>query len=133
MSIVTIWGVLIIAAFLSVMLKPHRPELALGLALAAGVGVLALVLTQVTPALTRIQSMLESASVSGEYVLVLFKALGVCLLTQIAADVCRDAGEAGLAAKAELAGKAIMLLLALPLFEKIGELALTLINGEVGG
>lgn len=130
---VTIGGLLIVAAFLSVMLKPHRPELALALGLSAGIGVLLMVLAEVMPALARVRTMLEASAVSGEYVLVLFKALGVCLLTQIAADVCRDAGEAGLAAKAEFAGKAVMLLLALPLFEKIGELALTLINGEAGG
>ena len=59
----------------------------------------------------------------------MFKALGICLLSQLAADACRDAGENAMAEKAELAGKVFLLLLALPLFEKIAELALTLING----
>ena len=35
-----------------------------------------------------------------------------------------------MAEKAELAGKVFLLLLALPLFEKIAELAVQLINGE---
>ena len=35
----------------------------------------------------------------GEYGLILFKALGICLITQLASDACRDAGEAALASK----------------------------------
>ena len=35
-----------------------------------------------------------------------------------------------LASKAELAGKLMLLMLALPLFEKIAQLAASLINGE---
>ncbi len=39
-------------------------------------------------------------------------------------------GEKALAAKAELAGKLAMLLIALPLFEKVAELAVSLMNGQ---
>ena len=52
---------------------------------------------------------------------------------QLAADACRDAGENAMAAKAELAGKAAMLLLSLPLFEKVAELAASLIGGTGAG
>lgn len=45
-------------------------------------------------------------------------------------DACKDAGESALASKAELAGKLMLLMLALPLFEKIAQLAASLINGE---
>lgn len=69
----------------------------------------------------------------GEYGLILFKALGICLITQLASDACRDAGEAALASKADLAGKVTLLVLALPLFQKIGELAVSLINGQGAG
>ena len=72
-----------------------------------------------------------AGGISDTYVSIVFKALGVCLLTQLAADACRDAGETGLAAKAELTGKFALLTLALPLFRKVGELAQTLIGGAV--
>ena len=51
----------------------------------------------------------------------------------MASDACRDAGEAALASKADLAGKVTLLVLALPLFQKIGELAVSLINGQGAG
>ena len=36
------------------------------------------------------------------YASILFKALGICFLTQFSSDACRDAGEGGIAHKAEL-------------------------------
>ena len=50
--------------------------------------------------------------------MILLKTLGVCFLTQLSADSCRDAGEGALAAKVELAGKLFIVILALPLFQQ---------------
>ena len=67
--------------------------------------------------------------ISGEYGVILLKTLGVCFLTQLSADSCRDAGEGALAAKVELAGKLFIVILALPLFQQIAGSALSLIGG----
>ena len=123
----------VLAAFLAVILRQQRPEQAMAVALVAGIGVLALVLVQVTPVIGTMRDLLGAADMPSEYGLILFKALGICLVTQLASDACRDAGEAALASKAELAGKATLLVLALPLFQKIGELAVSLIGGQGAG
>lgn len=123
-------GITVVAAFLAVLLRRYHPEYSMAIGLTTGVLVLALLLTQVAPVVGRLQILLDSSSLPSEYGLILFKALGVCLLTQLAADACRDAGENAMAEKAELAGKVFLLLLALPLFEKIAELAVHLINGK---
>lgn len=129
MEIGSIAAIVMLAAFLAVILRQTRPEQAMAVALIAGLGVLALVLIQVTPVLNSLKELLNQADMPDEYGLVLFKSLGVCLITQMASDACKDAGETALASKAELAGKVALLTLALPLFEKIGELAVSLING----
>lgn len=123
-------GITVVAAFLAVLLRRYHPEYSMAIGLITGILVLALLLTQVAPVVGRLQTLLDSSSLPSEYGLILCKALGVCLLTQLAADACRDAGENAMAEKAELAGKVFLLLLALPLFEKIAELAVQLINGE---
>ena len=130
MSMVAVIGITVVAAFLAVLLRRYHPEYSMAIGLTTGVLVLALLLTQVAPVVGRLQILLDSSSLPSEYGLILFKALGVCLLTQLAADACRDAGENAMAEKAELAGKVFLLLLALPLFEKIAELAVHLINGK---
>ena len=119
----------VVAAFLTVVLRRYLPEQALAVGLIGGVVILAVAGISAMPVLDEIRALLSDGGVSGEYVTVLFKALGVSLLTQLAADACRDAGEQGLAAKAEFAGKIAMLVLALPLFGKVGDIALSLIRG----
>lgn len=130
MEIMAIAGVVVIAAFLAVLLRQQRPEQAMAVGLLAGIGILALVLTKAVPVFSTLQDLLGTAALPEEYGQVLFKALGICLLTQLTADACKDAGESALAAKAELAGKLFLLMLALPLFEKIAEIAVSLINGQ---
>lgn len=119
----------VVAAFLTVVLRRYLPEQALAVGLIGGAVILAVAGIDAIPVLDEIRTLLSDGGVSGEYVTVLFKALGVCLLTQLAADACRDAGEQGLAAKAEFAGKIAMLVLALPLFRKVSDIALSLIRG----
>ncbi len=131
MSGMTIAAVVVIAAFLAALLRRSHPEQAMAVALAAGIAALAALLGYVLPLLRDIRQMLQESGLSNEYTQILFKALGVCLVTQLAADACRDAGEPGMAAKAELAGKWMLLTLALPLFQKVGSIAVSLIEKGV--
>ena len=131
MNIVTVVGLTVVAAFLAVLIRRYRPEYSMAVGLITGIVILSLLVTQITPAIEEMRTLLQSASLPEEYGLILFKALGISLLAQLAADTCRDAGETSLAGKAELAGKVFLLLLALPLFEKIAQLAVALMNGEV--
>lgn len=50
---------------------------------------------------------------------ILIKALGIAFLSEVAAGICRDSGESTLATWVETAGKLEMLILSLPLVERI--------------
>ena len=63
-----------------------------------------------------------------EYTMVIIKALGICYVTQLASDTCQDAGERAMAGKIELAGRVAVLLLSLPMFSSILQIALELIG-----
>ena len=60
------------------------------------------------------------------YLTIVFRSVGICYITQIACDCCRDSGENALASQLELAGKAALLLTAMPMLgaaaEMIGKL-----------
>ncbi len=128
MEWMAIAAVAVITAFLAVMLRQSHPEQAMGVTLIAGILMVTAALGAMTPLLSDIRTMLEASGLTGDYIRILFKALGVCVITQLASDACRDAGEQGLAAKTELAGKLTLLALALPLFQKISGIALSLIE-----
>ncbi len=123
-------GVLLCGAMLSTVLRTHRPELAVGLSLLAGVLVLGVVLSQLTPFLTSLKRILAVGGLSNTAFSVVLKGVGVCLLTQLTADVCRDAGQTALAGKAELTGRVLLLLVSVPLYEQILTLIVGLVNGQ---
>lgn len=58
----------------------------------------------------------------------LLKALGIAILTQCCAELCRECGESGAATGVELTGKVEILLLSLPLVNEILESAKQLLS-----
>ena len=106
------------------MLRRYHAEYAILTGVAAGILITVEILRSVAPAVSELYSLLSS--VDGGYLLIVFKALGVCLLTQFSADACLDAGEKALASRVEFAGRIAVVLLALPLFEEIAEAVLSL-------
>lgn len=58
---------------------------------------------------------------------VLIKGLGITSIAYTASEICKAAGENGLAGYVELAGKIELILLALPLFQKILSIAVGLL------
>lgn len=129
MTVLAVCGILVIAAFLTVLLRQYRPELALAVGVAAGVGISVAVILTLSEPLAYVKETLTRAGMDGGTALLLIKSLGICLLTQFTAELCRDAGESGMASRAELGGKAALLLLLLPLLRQIGELAAMMMGG----
>ena len=76
------------------------------------------ILSLSVPLVSYLREMTSQTGLSA-YAALLVKALGIAILTQCASDICRDAGESGVANGVELAGKAEILLLCLPLLGEI--------------
>lgn len=62
------------------------------------------------------------------YTTVLFKALGIAVLSHYAAELCRESGEGGLAGGVETVGKIEILLLCIPLMEELLSFARNLLD-----
>lgn len=129
MNVIGIAGLALVSAVIAVMLRRYNQEYAVVVSITAGVIILVQILANIVPAIRQINSLLTAVQMPTEYGIILFKTLGICFLAQFAADSCRDAGESALASKVELAGKISIVILALPLFEKIASTALALIGG----
>lgn len=121
----TLVGLGLVAAVMAVTLRQHKPEFALLVSLGAGILILTGVVQGILPVVEQIESIFRSTSMPTAYLQVLFKALGICFLTQIACDACKDAGEGAIGSKVELAGKVAVLVVSLPLFAQV----LTIVRG----
>lgn len=119
-------GIGLIGMILAVLFRQHKPEYAPLISLAVGLAVVFLLLGQLEPIFFQMEEILQQAGIGTEYIVVLLKSLGICYITQLAADTCRDAGESAIASKMELAGKITVLTLAVPYFtgmlQTVGEL-----------
>lgn len=118
-DILKIAAVAISASLCAAVVKKQVKELALVLAMAAG----AVILTAALGALESVRELLdELAQLAGLEPAVLapvVKTVGVAIITRVAVEVCKDAGEGGIAAFVEIAGSAVALYLALPLVRAV--------------
>lgn len=128
MEILSICGLGVVAVVILVMLRQYKPEYAIMASIGAGLIILTWILQYISPILNEFQRMLDATGMQSEYAEVLLKALGICFITQLACDVCRDAGEGAVASKIEMTGKTAVLLLALPLFKNLLDIAISMIR-----
>ena len=110
------------AVVLSAVLKKNTPELALLLALAAGLWMLAQAAVGLGAAAALMRELAGQAGVSEVLLEPVVKTVALSILTKLTAEVCRAAGEGGVAAFVETAGAALALLAALPLVRAVAQL-----------
>lgn len=123
-------GLLLCGGLLSTVLRTGRPELAACLSLLAGALVVGMLLRQLSPLIAALRRMTALGGVGDSHLALVLRGAGICLVTQLAADTCRDAGDSALAGKAELTGRVLLLLLAVPLYEEILTLVVGVVNGQ---
>ena len=119
MDIFKLSALAVVAALCALTLRGKVPELAVVLALAAGV----LLLGQAVDAMAAVRGLTESlahtAGLSPNVWQPVWKTVGIGVMTRLSSAVCKDAGEGGVAAFLETAGTALALLTALPLIETV--------------
>lgn len=107
------------AALCALVVRQSAREVGLVLSLAAG----AIILAQALGAVEAIRSLMEElgdrAGLSPAVLDPVLKTVGIAVLTRVAAEVCRDAKESGIAAFVETAGAVMALYVALPLMRAV--------------
>ena len=130
MDITAVVGFGVIAALLCVIVRQYKPEMALGVSTAAGLIIMGASAAALAPSVSAISQLMNSAGLDEGYAQILIKALAVCLITQLAADCCRDAGECAIASRIELAGKAAVIAVSLPVFTSLAALVTGLLESN---
>ena len=118
-SIVKIAAVAVTAALSAVVVKKNVPEIGLALGLLAGALILFFSLSALDGVKSLIESLADTAGLSSAVLTPVVKTVGIAIVTKLAAEVCRDAREGGIAAFVEIAGAAGALFVCLPLIEAV--------------
>lgn len=128
MSIFSIIGVSLIGVIISILLKKYLPEYSLLVTLATSIIILFWVVINVIPVLNKLLYYMEQTNMPSEYGMIIFKSLGLAFVIQLISDICKDSGETAIASKLELVGKIAILIISLPLFEKVLSIIFELIQ-----
>ena len=110
------------AVVLSAVLRKNTPELALLLALAAGLWMLALTASGLGAVVELMNELAEQAGLSEVLLEPVVKTVALSILTRLTVEICRSAGEGGVAAFVETAGAVLALLAALPLIRAVAQM-----------
>lgn len=129
MDIVKIAFVGILTVLLYGLLRQLKPEIA-PLIVLGGAAVIFITLTESLLNVSgSVDEMMSLAGLEKENVSLLMKALGICVVTQFAADICYDNSGSSIAAAVELAGRVGAVSLAMPMIKTVAQIAIGLING----
>ena len=107
------------AALFGTVVRRGAPELALLLTVTAGVWILTAVLDGLGAAAAMAERLAQLAQMDAAVAGPVLKTVVVALVTRITAEICRGAGEGGLAAFVETAGTILALTAALPLMAAV--------------
>ncbi|MEW8977594.1 MAG: stage III sporulation protein AD [Symbiobacterium sp.] len=115
MEIVQIVGLGLLAGMLISLLRQHKPELAMQLSIAAGVMLFMLMVARVLRVVEVLQTLASRASLEQAHMDTVLKIIGIAYVADFGAQVLTDAGERAVATKVEMAGKIIIMLMAVPI------------------
>ena len=115
-------GLVILCVILILALNGHSKDMALLLAMAAGCMAALAAMQYLEPVIRFIRELEELGGLDADSVTALLKVVGIGILSEIAALVCRDAGNASLGKTVQLLGSTVILALTVPLFSALLEL-----------
>lgn len=128
MDIFRLTGAALLTCILIIVVKEYKPEFSVLVSVAAGTVITAMLLRDILSAFDGIGKLMTEADADGDMITPVVKAFGICVVSQLSADICRDSGQSATASRIELAGRLGIVLTAMPLFENILALAAGIIN-----
>ena len=118
-DIVKISVIAVVCTVVTALIKQYAPSYSSLAQIAALVAVLTLGMTFIKDALSLALELMNVSALQSEYIFLLIKALGIAVTAKFAADACRDSGSSSLAGAVELAAKAAILVLTMPMLKAL--------------
>lgn len=120
-------GIALVALVFGIFFKQYNKTVALLLVLVSSLLVFWQSFSAVAEITDALKSITSGISEASAYIKIMFKVLGIALIAQLAADMCRDCGESALAGQTETAAKIAIIVVVLPLIQAV----LNIVSGLV--
>ena len=116
-----ITGVALIGAFLAMIIKEQKPNLAFLLVVFVGSSIFLFLVDKIYEIIQMVQQLAVNANVNMVYLSTVLKIIGIAYIAEFTSQITKDAGMGAIASKIELAGKVLILTMAIPILSVIIE------------
>jgi len=123
-DILQIVGLGVVATIIIIVIKAQRPEMAVQVSILTGITIFMLVASKLSAVIELLNSYAKKIDIDMVYITTLLKIIGIAYIAQFGAEICKDAGESSIASKIELAGKVIIIVLAVPIITSLLDLVI---------
>lgn len=126
-EIIKIFGISIVSLVLIILIKQYRPEFALYISLISGILILYFALDKLADLINLLKNISNKSGINNNFLEILLKMTGIAFLAEFAISICKDAGETSIAGKVELASKAIIISMSIPIIYNLLEVILKIL------
>jgi stage III sporulation protein AD len=126
MDIMQVVGFGIVATVMAMVVKEQKPAFAFLIVMATGVVIFLSILDSLRSVILMIERLAYQSNVNMIFLGTVLKIIGIAYIAEFGAQITKDAGQEGIASKIELAGKILILALAVPIISIVVETVLKL-------
>jgi stage III sporulation protein AD len=127
MEIVQIVGLGFIVTVLILVIKEQKPLFAFLLTAFTGILIFIFLLSKIGMVIQTLEQLADKSNVNTVFLKTILKIIGIAYIAEFGAQVVRDAGQESIASKIELAGKMLILVMAVPIITVIIETVMKLL------
>lgn len=128
MDVILICSLAVCAVIISKLVEKGNSDMKFLLTMSVVVMLSMKAVTEMSGVFDAVSELVDKTELSGEYIKIMFKSLGICLVCRISTDCCKDAGESAIASQIELLCRVSLILISLPLYSSVIEIIVTLIG-----
>ncbi|GIO83662.1 stage III sporulation protein AD [Paenibacillus faecis] len=127
MEIIQVVGLGLVATILILVIKEQKPLFAFLIAASTGIYIFLFLIGKIGGIIEVLEDLAESSGVQMIYLKTILKIIGIAYIAEFGAQIVRDAGQESIASKIELAGKVMIMVLAIPIITIIIETVMKLL------
>lgn len=120
-------GLGLIATFLVLVIKEQKPVFAYLLATFVGIVIFISLAGEIGNVIRTLEQLASHAGVKMTFLETVLKIIGIAYIAEFGAQVTRDAGQDSIASKIEMAGKVLIMVMAIPIVTSIIEMIIKII------
>jgi stage III sporulation protein AD len=127
LEIMQVVGIGMIATILIIILKEQKPQFAFLLALVTGAFIFLFLIGKISAVIRVLERLAVQANINMVFLETILKIIGIAYIAEFGAQITRDAGQGAIASKIELAGKVLIMVMAIPIISVIIETIIQLL------